>query len=436
MPDLKISQLAPLAQAAVASTDELAIVDKSASETKKVAAGDLVNAGLALAPNASIPWAKLDTTGLTLPSGSVTSGTIQDGSIATADIADGAVTDAKITGPIALSKLGTQAAGTVLAGPATGANADAAFRALAPTDLPKATATSIGAVSVGAADGLSIAANGALSLPTVVTAGTNPVVTYDTKGRITAGRALIDTDLPKATTTTIGGVSVGTGLNVDGAGKLTTNLTAAEIPDLPASKITSGTFATAQIADHAITGLKLADYSVSYIQEATPPTTAGSHHIGTLWFQESTARLSMWNGNSWMPVGQGALSSENLRFCGTFNAATGLVTALTQFGTAAGLANGAAVPAASNALTGVYLVCDTPGTYDSKTFDAGDWILCMGQARGWDRIDTLSSGGGGGGGGTLDSLTDVTITSPAAGQVLSYTGSQWVNGGSPDPGTY
>lgn len=435
MPDLKISQLPPLAQAAVASTDELAIVDKSASETKKVAAGDLVNAGLALAPNASIPWAKLDTTGLTLPSGSVTSGTIQDGSIATADIADGAVTDAKITGPIALSKLGTQAAGTVLAGPATGANADAAFRALAPTDLPKATATSIGAVSVGAADGLSIAANGALSLPTVVTAGTNPVVTYDTKGRVTAGRALTGTDLPKATTTTVGGVSVGAGLSVDATGLLTTSLTAAQIPGLDASKITTGEFPTARLANGSVSGLKLADYSVSYIQEANPPSTAGSQHIGSLWFQESTARLSMWNGNSWMAVGQGSLSAENLRFCGTFDAATGLVTAVTQFGTSAGLSAGTAIPTASNALTGVYLVCDTPGTYGTVTYDAGDWILCMGQARGWERIDTLN-GGGGGGASKLGDLVDVTITTPAAGQVLAFNGTNWANRGNLDPGTY
>jgi hypothetical protein len=143
----------------------------------------------------------------------------------------------------------------------------------------------------------------------------------------------------------------------------------------------------------------------------------------------------MWNGNSWMAVGQGSLSAENLRFCGLFAATTGQITAVTTFGTAAGLVVSTTIPAATNQLTGVYLVCQVPGTYSGVTYDAGDWILCMGQARGWERIDTLNSGGGGGG-GTLDGLTDVTITTPATGDVLVYNGSAWVNGALPDPGTY
>jgi len=49
----------------------------------------------------------------------------------------------------------------------------------------------------------------------------------------------------------------------------------------------------------------------------------------------------------------------------------------------------------------------------------------LGVAQGWQRIDTLNSGGGGG--GSLDSLADVTITTPGAGQVLTYDGTIWVN---------
>lgn len=41
---------------------------------------------------------------------------------------------------------------------------------------------------------------------------------------------------------------------------------------------------------------------------------------------------------------------------------------------------------------------------------------------------TSVSGGGGGGASTLDDLTDVTITSPAAGATLVYNGSAWVDG--------
>ena len=42
MADLKISQLAALAGANLATADELAIVDSSASETKKITVTDLV----------------------------------------------------------------------------------------------------------------------------------------------------------------------------------------------------------------------------------------------------------------------------------------------------------------------------------------------------------------------------------------------------------
>ena len=434
MPDLKISQLSPLTQALVASGDELAIVDASASETKKIGAQALVGAGITLLPAASIPWATVDSAGLTLPAGSVTAAALAPGAAGTAAIADGAVTDAKITGPISLGKLGTQAANVVLAGPATGANAAPSFRAIVPADLPVATAVTTGVVQVATGGGIAVSAGGEISLSTTVAAGTNPVVTYNDKGRITAGRALQPTDLPIATATTLGAVSIGTGLAVTGAGLVSVSLTSAQIPDLDASKITTGTFPTARIGHQSITNQQLADYAITYIQEAQPSSNVGDQHIGTLWFQESTARLSMWNGNSWMPVGQGALSSENLRFCGTFDASTGLIKAVTQFGTAEGLTPGSPIPPATNGLTGVYFVCDTPGTFETKAYDAGDWVLCMGQARGWERIDTLSSGGGGG--GTLESLTDVTITTPENGNVLVYNGTNWVNGGTPDPGTY
>jgi hypothetical protein len=149
----------------------------------------------------------------------------------------------------------------------------------------------------------------------------------------------------------------------------------------------------------------------------------------------------MWNGNSWMAVGQGALSGQNLRFCGTFDATNGQVKALTTFGTSDGFTIGSAIPAATNNLTGSYFVCDTAGNgtgvATGVTFDPGDWIVCLGQGRGWERIDTLNGGSGGGGGTTLDSLNDVAVTTPATGDILVYTGTSWVNRqGNVDPGTY
>ena len=47
-------------------------------------------------------------------------------------------------------------------------------------------------------------------------------------------------------------------------------LTPGQVPGLDASKITTGEFGTAFIADNAITLAKLADYSISFIQEAEP----------------------------------------------------------------------------------------------------------------------------------------------------------------------
>jgi hypothetical protein len=500
MADLKISQLAALDGTLVAANDELPIVDSSASETKKVTPEGLVSAGIRLLPAGSIDFSKINGATVAIPDGSVTTVKLATNAVTTAKVVDGAITDAKISGPIGLDKLGNQSANVVLAGPATGGAAAPTFRAIVPADLPKGGATAVGAVSVPTAGGLAVDGNGAVSLGTVVTAGSSPVVTYDAFGRVTAGRALTATDLPIATAGAVGAVKPGTGLSVDGTGSLTVGLTAAmlpvatgttvgavkpsadlavaadgalsiansvtagtstkvtydanglitagaaldaaDIPGLDASKIVSGTLNGSHIANRSITQQKLADYSISYIQEGQPSSTSGDHPIGELWFQESTAKLSMWNGNSWMPVGQGALSGQNLRFCGTFDATNGLIASTTTFGVSDGFVTGVAIPGADNKHTGAYFVCATPGNGTSVatgvTFDAGDWILCISGATGWQRIDTLNgASGGGGGAATLDALTDVSITTPATGDVLTYSGGNWVNRqANLDPGTY
>jgi hypothetical protein len=93
------------------------------------------------------------------------------------------------------------------------------------------------------------------------------------------------------------------------------------------------------------------------------------------------------------------------------------------------------IPAANDAKSGVYFVCNVPGNGTSVTagiaFDAGDWIVCNGATAGWVRIDTLNSAGGGGGGGGathLDDLLDVQLNAPVAGQTLEFNASgQWAN---------
>lgn len=74
------------------------------------------------------------------------------------------------------------------------------------------------------------------------------------------------------------------------------------------------------------------------------------------------------------------------------------------------------------------------GTELPDGFDVGDegedeWANDGSAALGTGGSGTHYSGGGGGGGGAsaLDDLTDVTITTPAAGQTVVYDGAGWVN---------
>jgi hypothetical protein len=430
MTDLKISQLNALDGVQVAAADELPIVDASASETKRVTAEGLVSAGVRLLPNASIAWGKIDASAIALPANSIGATQLSSGSVQTDKIADLAVTNAKIQGPITADKFGAQAASVVLAGPATGVASAPSFRALLATDLPIATTSARGAVSVNTGSGLAIDAAGQIGLDPTTAADTKPVVTYNQYGRILTGRDLTAADLPIATNAAVGAIKVGTGLSVDSAGLLNVKLLATDVPGLDAAAIVSGTLDPMRIANRSITNQMLANNAVSYIQEASP--SASGQCVGALWLQESTGQLRMWNGNSWFPVGFGRLSAENLRYCGTFNAATGQISGVTQFGAQEGFVIGDSLPVASDSKSGVYFVCATPGSGAAVaagvTFDNGDWIVCNGAVAGWVRIDTLSGGGGGGGATNLSGLLDVTLVAPVDGDQLVFSANgQWVN---------
>ena len=300
-----------------------------------------------------------------------------------------------------------------------------------------------------------------MSINNSISPGTSGGITYNQHGLITAVGEVDPADLPVATNVTLGAVKVPTSNNnpilLDGEGNVTfrdgvtpgtfVNVTVdqyglvttgldvllpSQVPGLDASKITSGQFSTNRLADDAVTMPKLADYAISFIQEAEPAVSTDMH-IGCLWYQESSAQLRMFNGNSWMPVGFGRLSQENLRFGGTVNAATGNVVALTDAGRTAGLVAGDPVPAATDALGGLYLVVMAPGNAISvvpgTNFDAGDWCLCINATDGWIRIDTLNGGGGGGGAQLLNDLLDVDINNVQGGDTLIYDANlgQWTN---------
>jgi hypothetical protein len=354
----------------------------------------------------------------------------------------------------------TTAGGLFMAGPA-GAGGTVDYRAIAGSDLPAATAVAKGAVQVSG-DGLRMAGS-RIEIDNDVTppaAGLYQIVAYDAKGLVSDGKAIDAGDLPLATTTTPGIVMPGSDLTVQPTGQLDheqkvpgggtyskitfngtghvtagTTLGEGDIPDLPASKITNGAFSSDRIGDRTVTADKLADYALAYIQENVPPSGVGSHPIGMTWLQESTGQVSVWNGNSWMKTGASTLFNKNLRYAGTYNAATGVIAGVTQFGTAEGFKIGDLIPAADDKIAGIYFVASTPGASSSlaggAVFDAGDWLLCHGTTGGWVRIDTLSGAGGGGGGSSashLDDLLDVTLTAVAADQLLvSTAGGQWVN---------
>ena len=282
MADLKISQLAALAGANLATADELAIVDSSASETKKITVTDLVGNATTLIADATIPGAKI-----LFSAGDIAGASIADGGISTAKVADDAITAAKLgnestvdlvttlpgagafTGQIALdtddNKIyiwdgsawqsvkgagsvnvvngnttgilnitvttvgdtvtitpsfdNTTAAAQFLGGP-TGGTGVVGYRAIVGTDLPTPTTSAKGGVIVNG-EGLRMDGD-TIEVNNDVTANssTYQAVQFDSKGLITAGRDITAADLPAATAGAVGAIKPGTGLTMGAAGAL------------------------------------------------------------------------------------------------------------------------------------------------------------------------------------------------------------------------
>ena len=508
MPDTEISKLPPLTKAQLQAEDVLAIADVSLVETKKVRADDLVSAGLDRLADGSIDPNKINWSGFTtpvvLPPGSVTTTELADGSVTTEKIADGAVSAIKISSvygsaiadrSITAEKVALDAVGrgididadnigianSVIAGQRNGIawNEQGLITgdvALTAGDLPAATDTQIGGVSVPASSGLTVSPTGALDHTASIVAGGISGFTYDEHGHITAVTPLVGADLPVATSTEVGAVSIPTDaaspLAIDANGAVTHKgvtggaqaglasvdidayghviagsaiLDAAQVPDLDASKIVSGSFPAARLTDDSIAAKKMTDYSTCLMQEDFPGYST-DYYLGMLWWQPSTAQLRVYSrgsaGNNWSPVGFGALQANNLRWGGTFDASTGTVSIVTDFGATAGLSAGSAIPAPSNDLSGLYLICQTEGSnvnqpdVSSDTFTPGDWLLCINETQGYIQIDS-GAGGGGGGSSYLSTLLDVNITTLKEGERLQADGSGiWFNTATLDGGTF
>jgi hypothetical protein len=239
---------------------------------------------------------------------------------------------------------------------------------------------------------------------------------------VTGGRQIIAADVPVATASSIGVVKPGSGLGVDGAGTLDhTNsitpasaakvtydsqghivaalaLSATDIPELDASKITTGTFASARLAANSVTAEQLADYGIAQVSSTQPiPEFAGQ-----LWINPTDRTAYVWVGQVspaqgyYLPLNNEFGAQANLRFGGTYNASTNTVSSLNTYGAGAGLTVGSSLIAPTSASAGVYLLVTTAGTGTSPApaiaLDVGDWILSPGQGTTWTHVNLVGAG--------------------------------------------
>ena len=398
MADYKVTDLVEILATSVAADDLTLLVDTSASDDKKIKVEELAKAAATHFTTGSINGDKLVDDSVTatqiadatitatqlatdsVARAEVTAGEIsgaatsrgkvhiEAGSINATDIASGSITNTQLSGgtlvptggitdsevsttaAIAVSKLESVSPNVLLAGPSTGATPAApTARALVSADLPAATTSDLGAVSVPTGNGLSLAA-GVLTHTDTVTAANLGWIEFSGTGHILSARALAAGDLPVATTSAQGIVQAGSGmaitsgvlsLNTASASQLggvqlgsefsagvggtlelaTSGVTAgtfpkvtvnskgvvtagdvladSDIPDHSAAKLTSGTLDIARVGANAITGAKMANSSTCVIAATTP---ASGDFQGQFFLNSSSNTLSVWNGSAFVGV--------------------------------------------------------------------------------------------------------------------------------------
>ena len=510
MADTRISDLSKLS-GPLSTNDGIPIADNSAGQTKQVDPKHLVEQAVVLMDDGSIPAAKVG--GLELADGSVDEAAIADKAVTAAKLADnssGVVSDGPpspglrigqlaidssnqkfyvwsgsqwlqakapgsinviegdVTAPVEIDAAQTgdtvkltaylsptTAPRQFLGGPTAG-NGDVTARQIVGDDLPNASTTQKGAVSVPG-NGLSVT-DGALAIDNAITpndSSTLHLVEYNAQGLVVFGRPIQGTDLPYAQPGIGGVIKPGTGLFVDEDGRLnhSNNVSAAtaskvqwdteghvlgglpltqeDLPNLSADQVTEGEFPSSRLAENSVHVKQLADYSICLMQESNPgdndPVTGEPHFLGRFWYQPSSAQLRVYARSSdsllWMNVGFGNLSQQNLRFLGTANAETGRVVTLTAEGTSLGYKANDQLKAADEEQSGGYFLIEVGGagfTVDEiqgVDFTVGDWALALAQK--WIHIDTNSGSGGGGGGGGVEYLNDLLDVSLGDGSLDS-----------------
>ena len=314
---------------------------------------------------------------------------------------------------ISASLNNSTAASQFIAGPSGSAGA-VSLRPIVGEDLPVASASAKGGVIVNG-NGLAMS-DDTITISNTVTAETvnYHVVRYGPQGLITAGRTITGADLPAATASAKGVVTPGTGLAVladgtlnhsnavtagssakvsfDAQGHVTgcLSLEAADIPEIPATKLTSGTLSASVIGANTITASKLANASTTKFGGAA--STEGivsfptADFTGQYFFDSINGDLYLWDGNAWQPI---TITAGEIVFAGTYNANTNLVASVTTAGTAAGLTVGSALPAAAAANNRYYVVVSISGTGTAPApavaLAPPDMLLSNGAA--WQEID-------------------------------------------------
>jgi hypothetical protein len=287
------------------------------------------------------------------------------------------------------TELTEQNAATVLAGPTTGSAAVPTFRTLQATDLPIATSGTVGAVSPGA--GLGVDGLGSMSHVNAAIAGTYAgAVTIDAQGHIVTAQAALSAD---------------------------------DIPDLDASKIVAGTFTSDFLAPNSVTASQLADYGIAVVSESAP----SPEFAGQWWINPNDRAAYIWVGEVepvangyWLNLGYGSPTQINLRFGGTYNASGNTVQSINSYGIEAGLTVGQALSAPSTSNNGVYLIVTASGTgtapAPSVPLSVGNWVLSEGVGAVWTRVDLGSAVAGV---ADQDVLVDGTALIPTASGVAS-----------------